>query len=150
MKVTVTSNIATDSDITNGARGIITDVVLNPEEPPLDDASIVTLKYLPQCILVKLNRTRAARLYGLDDGVIPILPIKSSMQIVLERKAGTVTQSQISILSTQYSVTAAHCSTGHRSKGQTIPRVIVDIASPQRQAVVQPLRCAIGAPAGDN
>jgi hypothetical protein len=123
MKVMVTSNIATDLDITNGARGVITDIILNPEEPPLEDCSIITLKYLPQCVLVKLNRTRAARLDGLDDGVIPIFPAKSSMQIVLEKKAKTVTR-------LQYPVTAAYCFTDYRSQGQTISHVIVDIASP--------------------
>ena len=123
MRVMVTSNIATDLDITNGARGTVVDIILNPEEPLLGDASIVELKYLPQCVLVKLNRTRAVRLNGLDDGVIPIFPTKSSMQITLERKTQTVTRFQ-------YPITAAYCFTDYRSQGQTIPRVIVDIASP--------------------
>jgi len=119
----VTSNIATDLDITNGARGVITDIILDPDEPPLEDGSIVTLRHLPRCVLVKLNRTRAARLEGLDDGVIPIFPAKSSMQITLGRKAKTVTR-------LQYPITAAFCFTDYCSQGQTIPRVIVDIASP--------------------
>jgi len=123
MKVMVTSNIATDLDITNGARGTIVDVILNSEEPPVGDSSIVTLKHLPQCVLVKLNRTRAARLDGLDDGVIPLFPAKSSMQITLAKKAKTVTRFQ-------YPITAAYSFTDYRSQGQTIPRVIVDIASP--------------------
>jgi len=123
MKVMVTSNIATDLDITNGARGVITDIVLDPDEPPLEDCSIVTLKHPPRCVLVKLNRTCAARLDGLGDGVIPIFPTKSSMQITLERKTKTVTR-------LQYPITAAYCFTDYRSQGQTIPHVIVDIASP--------------------
>jgi hypothetical protein len=123
MKVMVTSNIATDLDITNGARGTVVDIILNPEEPPLGDASIVQLKHLPQCVLVKLNRTRATRLDALDDGVIPIFPAKSSMQILLDRKTKTITRFQ-------YPITAAYCFTDYRSQGQTIPHVIVDIASP--------------------
>ena len=123
MKVMVTSNIATDLDITNGARGTVVDIVLNPEEPPLGDSSIIALKHLPQCVLVKLNRTRATRLDGLDDGVIPIFPAKSSMQITLAKKGKTVTRFQ-------YPITAAYSFTDYRSQGQTIPRVIVDIASP--------------------
>ena len=51
----VTSNIAIDLDITNGARGTVVDIFLNPEEPLLGDSTIVTLKYLPQCVLVKLH-----------------------------------------------------------------------------------------------
>ena len=123
MKVMVTSNIATDLDITNGARGTVVDIILDPEEPPLGGGAILTLKHLPQCVLVKLNRTRAARLDGLEEGVIPIFPARSSMQIVMDRKAKTVTR-------LQYPITAAYCFTDYRSQGQTIPHVIVDIASP--------------------
>jgi len=123
MKVMVTSNIATDLDITNGARGSVVDIILSAEEPPLGDVCVVELKHLPQCVLVKLNRTRAARLDTLDDGVIPIFPAKSSMQITLKRKTKTVTRFQ-------YPITAAYCFTDYRSQGQTIPRIIVDIASP--------------------
>ncbi|KAF9786963.1 hypothetical protein BJ322DRAFT_1052944 [Thelephora terrestris] len=57
MKVMVTNNLQTDLDITNGARGVITDIILNPDEPPLDEGSVVTLKHLPECVLVKLSRT---------------------------------------------------------------------------------------------
>ena len=123
MKVMVTSNIATDLDITNGARGTVVDIILDPDEPTLGDSSIITLKHLPQCVLVKLNRTRAARLTGLEDGVIPIFPAKSSMQIILGKKTKNVTRFQ-------YPITAAYCFTDYRSQGQTIPRVIIDIASP--------------------
>ena len=123
MKVMVTSNIATDLDITNGARGTIADIILDPLEPPLGVTPIADLKYVPQCVLVRLNRTRAARLDTLDNGVIPIFPAKSSMQISLQKKPKTVTRGQ-------YPITAAYCFTDYRSQGQTIPRVIVDIASP--------------------
>ena len=57
MKVMVTSNVQTDLDITNGACGIIVNIVLHPDEPPLIDNNIVPLKYLPLYILVKLSRT---------------------------------------------------------------------------------------------
>ncbi|EKM53756.1 uncharacterized protein PHACADRAFT_63613, partial [Phanerochaete carnosa HHB-10118-sp] len=60
MKVMVTSNVETDLDITNGARGVITDIILHPDEPPIDpSAPIVKLQHLPAYILVKLNQTRA-------------------------------------------------------------------------------------------
>ena len=68
-------------------------------------------------------RQRAAHLDGLDEGIIPIFPAKSSMQITLGKKAKTVTRLQCPI-------TAAYCFTDYLSQGQTIPRVIVDIASP--------------------
>jgi len=45
------------------------------------------------------------------------------MQIALERKTKTVTR-------LQYPITASYCFTNCRSQGQTIPRIIVDIAPP--------------------
>ena len=67
--------VTTDLDITNGAQGEIVDIVLHPDEPPFSrDAAVVTLKHLPAVILVKLHRTCASGLDGLDDAVVPIQP----------------------------------------------------------------------------
>ena len=60
MQVMVTTNVETDLDIANGARGEIVDIILHPNEPPLDEReSITELKHLPAYILVKVTRTRA-------------------------------------------------------------------------------------------
>ncbi|KAG5641683.1 hypothetical protein H0H81_011038, partial [Sphagnurus paluster] len=74
MKVMVTENIETDLDLTNGARGEITDIILHPDEPAIGDGPIVHLQHLPLYILVKLHRTRATTLDGLDERVIPVIP----------------------------------------------------------------------------
>ena len=123
MNVMVTNNLQTDLDITNGARGVIMDVILNPNEPPLDDGSVVTLQYLPECILVKLSRTRAAALPDLEEGVIPISRISTKTQIRVRGKTRTVTRAQ-------FPITGAYAFTDYRAQGQTIPYVIVDIATP--------------------
>jgi hypothetical protein len=70
--VLVKNSLQTDLDITNRARGIITDIVLIQDEPPPDDGSTIRLKFLPECVFIKLPRTRAATLPHLEEGVIPI------------------------------------------------------------------------------
>ena len=65
MKVMVTKNIEIDLDLTNGAQGEIVDIILHPDEPPIGNAPVVHLKYMPAYILVKLSRSRAAALQGL-------------------------------------------------------------------------------------
>ena len=70
----VTDNIETDLDITNGARGKIVDIILHPDEPPIGNSPVVHLRYMPLYILVKLTRTRATPLEGLQNNVIPIEP----------------------------------------------------------------------------
>ena len=123
MKVMVTNNLQTDLDITNGARGVITDIILNQDEPLLEDGSTIQLKFLPQCILVKLSHTRAATLPHLEEGVIPIQRVTSHMQIKVDGKSRTVTR-------TQFPITGADSFTDYRAQGQTIPYVIIDIAPP--------------------
>ena len=81
MKVMVTKNVETDLDITNGARGEIVDIILDPDEPPIGNDPIVTLKRLPTYILVKMARTRAMQLEGLDEGVIPVQVATRNFQI---------------------------------------------------------------------
>jgi hypothetical protein len=81
MKVLVTDNVETDLDVTNGARGKIVDIILHPDEPPIGDGAIVHLKYLPSYILVKLCRTRASKLDGLEESVIPVEVEMTTMKI---------------------------------------------------------------------
>ncbi|EIM85734.1 uncharacterized protein STEHIDRAFT_27417, partial [Stereum hirsutum FP-91666 SS1] len=59
MKVMVTTNVETDLDITNGARGTVVGIVLHEAEPPIGDGDVIHLQHQPAYILVKLDRTRA-------------------------------------------------------------------------------------------
>ncbi len=128
MKVMVTSNIQTDLDLANGARGEIVDIMLHPDEEPVGDRPVVLLQHLPVCVLVKMARTRASPLEGLPTGVIPVEPLKISMQIQHTRTVGAPLRRTVH--RRQFPITAAYAFTDYRSQGQTIPTVIVDIKSP--------------------
>ena len=123
MKVMVTNNLQTDLDVMNGARGVVVDIILNPEEPPFEDGSLVELKHPLECVLVKLSRMRAAALLGSGEGVIPIQQISTRTQICVGGKSRTVT-------CTQFPITGAYSFTNYRAQGQTIPYVIINITSP--------------------
>ena len=85
----VTNNLETDIDVSNGARGEIVNMILHPNEPPLDDQqSKIELKFLSVCILAKLGRTRARKLEGLDECVIPIEPTSTNYHINMFLKDG--------------------------------------------------------------
>ncbi|THH26935.1 hypothetical protein EUX98_g7252 [Antrodiella citrinella] len=58
MKVMVTTNLETDLDMANGARGTVFDIILHPQEPEKGEESIAPLHHLPLCILIKMDRTR--------------------------------------------------------------------------------------------
>lgn len=56
LKVLVTLNIQTDADLVNGPRGAIVDIILPPEEPPVDrEQRVVKLRRPPSYHLVKLG-----------------------------------------------------------------------------------------------
>ena len=112
MNVMVTNNLQTDLDIMNGAWGVITDIILNQDKPPLEGGSTVQLKFLPECVLVKLSRTRATTLPHLDEGVIPIQCVSCHMQIRVDGKSRTVTR-------TQFPITGVDSFTAYCVQGQT-------------------------------
>ena len=121
----VTDNIETDLDITNGARGEIVDIILHPDEPPIGDLPVIKLRCMPSYILVKLTRTRATPLEGLQNSVILIEPAITTYCIKIQRHTVQKTVQQ-----RQFPMTAAYAFTDYHSQGQTLPYVIVDIASP--------------------
>ncbi len=128
MQVMVTSNIQTDLDLANGARGVIVGIVLHPDEPPQGDDCIVRLQRVPSYVLVKMQRTRASKLDDLDEAVVPVEAIEARMQIKVHIPGAPPVQR--SVCRRQFPITAAYAFTDYRSQGQTIPAVIVDIMSP--------------------
>ncbi|KAI6045270.1 hypothetical protein EDC04DRAFT_2559784 [Pisolithus marmoratus] len=125
----VTQIVETDLDITNGARGVIVDIILHPQEPPctLTDGA-VHLNRLPLYVLVKLSRTRTSQLCGLESSVIPVVPVSKSYRIRYKGPQGADVIRRVQ--RTQYPITAAYAFTDYRSQGQTISHVIMDIAKP--------------------
>ncbi|KAF5344650.1 hypothetical protein D9758_016413 [Tetrapyrgos nigripes] len=127
-KVLVTKNIEMDLDITNSARGEIVDVVLDPHEPKADaNTQLVHLKYLLLCILVKMKRTWAEKLEGLEENVIPIEPTSQKLYLKIWQGSKIFNQT---VIRKQFSMTLAYAFTGYCSQGQTIPYVLIDIGKP--------------------
>ena len=61
----------------------LSDIILDAREPPIDDNSaVVTLRYLPHYILVRIQREpgHSRRLANLEENVTPILPVTHSLQ----------------------------------------------------------------------
>lgn len=135
MSVMVTSNLETDLDITNGARGTIETIILHPDEPPLPDTPVVKLTYLPSYVLVKLKSTRATQLKSLDASVIPIEAKLQTFRISLPSGSTNGKAVSRTVRRRQFPVTAAYGFTDYRSQGQTLPYVLVDIASPPQGAL---------------
>ena len=115
MKVVVTQNVVTDLDITNGARGTIVDIWLHPDEPPICDLQLkVELKYLPPCVLVKLDHTRTSQLTGLEECVIPVEPATQPYRISYQSSEGNALTR--TVRRRQFPMTEAYAFTDYRSR----------------------------------
>lgn len=122
MKCMVTFNVNTEQDIANGSRGTVYGIVLDSREE-VTEGPRVTLKYPPAYVLVQLDRTKAPKLDGLPQGVVPVVPIQKEFYINVNGRRVKVTRTQLPI-------TPAYAFTDYRSQGQTIEYVIVDIGWP--------------------
>lgn len=126
--VMVTLNIFTDLDVANGVQGEIVGIVLDKNEGRIHSQSKKTtsqikLLHPPQYVLVKLTRTKAPLLDGLQENVIPIKPVTKSFSVNMDGMKVTVNRRQIPL-------TPTYTFTDYRSQGQTLEPVIVDIAPP--------------------
>ena len=134
MKVMVTQNVETNFDITNEARGTIVGIKLHPDERMVSKrtSQYMELQHLPLYILVELQQTRATQLTGLEECIIPIEPRTQTFQVKCEQSNGQ--QVTKTIKRRQFPMTAAYAFTDYCSQGQTIPYVLVDIATPPQRA----------------
>lgn len=140
-EVLVTLNVDPDIDVANGSRAVVEKIVLHPDEPPFDLEQVVHLEHMPLYILVKLERTRAVHLPGLEPGVIPIQPHSlGASKIVIEREPQAPPKS---VIETQFPLALGYAFTDYRAQGQTIPKVIIDIADPKSGGHVNPFNAYV-------
>ena len=83
MEVMVTFNIDTDIDVANASRGCITDIIFDECESKVPSTEpVVELEDLPAFILVKMKHTKAATLDGLEPGILPLVPLEHTFNII--------------------------------------------------------------------
>ena len=127
MRVMILINLSTQAEVANGTRGTVEDIVLDPREPEIvpADNGRVFLQY-PPALLVFRPDSHAKLLLefpGLPRGCIPITPREEGFRIKLGNN-------RKSYVRRQFAMTAAYAFTHEKSQGQTLDRVVVDLANP--------------------
>ncbi len=123
----VTLNIATESDLANGTRGTIEEIILDPREPipQSNELNVVELTYPLALITFRpMNNTNVPTFKGLSPGILPIVP--SEVFFPVKPKSG----SAYTIHRHQLALTAAYSFTHYKGQGQTLDHVKVDLADP--------------------
>jgi hypothetical protein len=115
MKAMVIINIATEADLANGTRGIVTDIVLDPREvlDEPDEDGAVLLKYPPPLVLFRPDVATKERFPGLPEGIIPISPFQGIFSVIRSKW-----------IKRQLAITPAYAFTDFKAQGQTIEYVI--------------------------
>lgn len=132
MSVMVMSNVATDADLANGQRGTITGIVLDPRDHSThmdEETAITRLKYPPAMIMFKPSKTSDIEIPGVPKGCVPLFP--KEVKFSIKDINGITTK----ITRRQYPITPAFAFTDFKSQGQTIERVIIDLAKPPNGAL---------------
>lgn len=132
MPVMVMSNVATDASLANGQRGIITELVLDPRDKTTymdEETAITKLNYPPAMIMFKPSKPTNISIPGVPNGCVPLFP--KEVKFSIKDNNGITTK----ITRRQYPITPAFAFTDFKSQGQTIERVIIDLAKPPNGAL---------------
>ena len=127
MRVMILINLSTQAEVANGTRGTVENIILDPREPELAPAENgrVCLQYPPALVVFRPDSHAKVTLEfsGLPIGCIPITPREEGFQI----RQGN---NKKLFVRRQFAMTAAYTFTHEKSQGQTLDRVIVDLANP--------------------
>ena len=127
MKAMVTVNIATEANLANGTRGIITDIILDPREilerSEAEDG-VVTLVHPLVMIVFKPLVSLFPKFGGLAEGEIPLFPAEYMFKI------NTSAIQKVLVNRRQYNLTGGYAFTLYKTQGQTLESVVVDIRRP--------------------
>lgn len=128
MKAMILANIATEADLANGSRGVITDIILHPDEVLADEnTDFHVLTYPPVAVLFQPLHGHDTIFPGLPHGIIPVF--------ASEKKFGITQPKKSTVERIQFALTPAYAFTDYKSQGQTMECVIIDLAKPPTGAL---------------
>ncbi|KIL65995.1 hypothetical protein M378DRAFT_75913 [Amanita muscaria Koide BX008] len=139
MKAMVVLNLSTEKEIANGTRGIVEDLILDPnedDEPTIDDDGTVLLKFPPLATIFrpeggcdfKFNTQANDINVKIPTGCVPIAPSTTTFTVNVGEKSFGIRRRQLAM-------TAGYAFTDYKSQGQTIEYAIIDLAKPPRGTI---------------
>jgi len=130
MKVVLTVNICTVDGLANGAQGILRRIVYDDEN--VDTASsqpgkAIVLKKPPKYVVLELLGRSSGQYDGLPANHVPVYPVKRGCTYMFWRQDGSKIQRRFQRL--QIPLAPAYAFTDYKCQGQTLKKVIVDLAA---------------------
>ena len=122
MSVYLTKNISTEIGLTNGTTGIVKQIICQRSEKTMS-SEVQTHHNLPQYVIVKFPDVSLTALSVLPPFHVPIFPLDGSFSIkttASKNKTCTISRKQLPL-------EPAYSCTSHKSLGQTLQKVVIDL-----------------------
>src|SRR5690349_1293786 len=125
MPMIIKSNLAVEFGVSNGSRGTLVDVILDPREPPIPafesgqtEPTLHKLRYQPLALLIQVESCTLEEpidpTLSNDPMVIPVLPSKHIFELLLNPKQkNKQKQKKLRIQRTQFEVFPGYGVTAH-------------------------------------
>lgn len=142
MPVILTHNIAIELGLINGTNGIFRQLVYQVESlstSTLSDEFPIDTQYVhrPTCALVEITKSKIeCELSDLKPNIIPIPLVEETFRIGVNEiiptnvNSKTSQKSMLSIKRRALPLVPAYCITTHKSQGQTLGKVVIDLKLP--------------------
>ncbi len=122
LPVMLTSNIAVELQLTNGAMGVISRIPFEKKHTVKKIGNIYRLPTIPKYVVVQFHCIDIPKLPNLNKGEIPIFPKRSSFQYEFP---GTKTRTSINRY--QLPLVPSYCYTAYKAQSKTLPALITDL-----------------------
>ncbi len=125
LPVMLTTNIAVELQLTNGAFGTISRIGIQKKNTLKREGDLYILDTVPDYVIVKFHGVNIPQLSHLGEGEVPIFPIKATFQY---RFPGTKTYANI--YRYQLPLVASYSYTSYKSQNKTLDAVVADLLPP--------------------
>ncbi|CAF1468535.1 unnamed protein product [Adineta ricciae] len=142
MSVILTQNIATELGLINGINGIFRQLVYHEESVSTESLSEIfpnNTKYIRRPIYALIEMTKSkieCKLQDLGPKLIPIPLVEQTFRVDVadilpkDKKPKSNQKTVLSIKRSALPLVSAYCITTHKSQGQTLNKVVVDLKLP--------------------
>ena len=122
MPVFLTKNVSTELGLTNGTTGVIRSIPLKHQ--PTKNDGIARLGQQPDYVVVEFNDVSIEPLEGLPRNHVPIFAVDGSFSTKIGKKTVTIKRKHFPLV-------PAFACTAHKSQGQTLSNVVIDLVPPK-------------------
>ncbi len=125
MPVMLTNNVCVELQLTNGALGVVSKIPLDKRQSIVKHDNLYILPSVPSYVIVKFEGIDIPRLPNLEQGEIPVFPLKSFFRHHFPgcKMPTNITRFQLPLV-------PAYSYTAYKSQSKTLKAIVTDLVPP--------------------